>query len=231
MSPRLLTGALPAQIGCSGRRLQAQSATSTAGQNAPQGETKPAAAPQTATDHENAQPRSSDRRRAAKLYLAASKLFVDSQFEEAMKEYEQAAALDPTNANYRLAAGVARDHAVTALIQEAAKDRLLGNDAGDRAALERARALDPTNIEINQHLDELADDVARSQPQPLYEQSGSALAGPVQLEPTPGLHSFHLHEDREQIIAQVFRSLRPDGHARHQCASVPDPVRCGRRDL
>ncbi len=123
-----------------------------------------------------------------------------------MKGFEQAAALDPTDANYRLAAGVARNDAVTALIQEAAKDRLLGNEAADRAALERARALDPTNIEVNQHLDELADDVARSQPQPIYDQSGSALAGPVQLEPASGLHSFHLHADREQIIAQVFKA-------------------------
>ena len=123
-----------------------------------------------------------------------------------MKGFEQAAALDPTNADYRLASGVARNHAVTALIQEAAKDRLLGNEAAARVALERARALDPTNIEINQHLDELADDVARSQPQPLYEQSGSTLAGPVQLEPAPGVHSFHVHADRKQIILQVFRA-------------------------
>ncbi len=123
-----------------------------------------------------------------------------------MKDFEQAAALDPTNADYRLAAGVARDHAITALIQEAAKDRLLGNEGADRVALERARALDPNNIEVNQHLDELADDVARSQPQPLYEQNESNLAGPVQLEPSPGLHSFHLHADREQIIAQVFHA-------------------------
>jgi len=123
-----------------------------------------------------------------------------------MKGFEQAAALDPTNADYRLAAGVARNHAITALIQEAAKDRLLGNEAAARFALERARALDSTNIEINQHLDELADDAVRSQPQPLYGQSGSTLAGPVQLEPAPGLHSFHLRADRKQIIPQVFRA-------------------------
>ena len=123
-----------------------------------------------------------------------------------MKDFEQAAALDPTNADYQLAAGVARNHAVTALIQAAAKDRLLGNEAAARVALERARALDPTNIEINQHLDELADDAVRSQPQPIYSQNGSTLAGPVQLEPAPGVHSFHLHIDREQIIPQVFRA-------------------------
>lgn len=165
-----------------------------------------AATPQAASANKTAQPRPRDRRRAAKLYLASSKLFLDRQFEEAMKGFEQAAALDPANADYRLAAGVARSHAVTALIQDAAKDRLLGHQSAARAALERARALDPTNFEVSQHLDELADDTVRGQPQPLYEQSGSAPAGPVQLEPRPGLRSFHLHEDREEIIPQVFRA-------------------------
>jgi type II secretory pathway component GspD/PulD (secretin) len=175
-------------------------------QNTPTGATTQAAAPQATPENETAQPRTRDRRHAAKLYLAASKLFLDRQFEESMKGFEQAAELDPSNADYRLAAGVARSHAVTALIQDAAKDRLLGNEAAARAALERARALDPTNFEISQHLDELADDTVRSQPQPLYEQSGNELAGPVQLEPKPGVHSFHLHEDRERIIPQVFQA-------------------------
>jgi Flp pilus assembly secretin CpaC len=123
-----------------------------------------------------------------------------------MKGFEQAAALDPANADYRLAAGVARDHAVTALIQEAAKDRLQDNQPAARAALERARALDPTNFEVSQHLDELADDTVRSMPQPLYEQNGNRLAGPIELAPTAGLRSFHLHEDRKQIITEVFRA-------------------------
>jgi type II secretory pathway component GspD/PulD (secretin) len=197
LSLLLLAGALHAQTAAP---------AAPAGQSESQGEATPAAAPQAAPDRENAQPRSRDRRRAAKLYLDASKLFLDRQFEEAMKGFEQAAALDPTNADYRLAAGVARNHAVTALIQEAAKDRLLGNEAAARVALEHARTLDPTNPEINQHLDELADDVVRSQPQPLYEQSGNIPAGPVQLESAPGLHSFHLHADRKQIIPQVFRA-------------------------
>ena len=205
LSLLLLAGALPAQTAAPAVP-PGQSTAVPAGQSAPQGETTPATAPSATPDHESAQPRSIDRRRAAKLYLDASKLFLDRQFEEAMKGFEHAAALDPTNTNYRLAAGVARSHAVKELIQEAAKDRLLGNEAAARVALERARALDPTNIEINQHLDELADDVARSQPQPLYEQSGSTLAGPVQLEPAPGVHSFHVHADRKQIILQVFRA-------------------------
>jgi type II secretory pathway component GspD/PulD (secretin) len=189
--------------------LSAQTTNQTAASNpsTPGGATTPVAASHGAAANESTQPHTRDRRRAAKLYLAASKLFLDRQFEEAMKGFEQAAALDPTNADYQLAAGVARSHAVTALIQDAARDRLLDNQAAARAALERARALDPTNFEISQHLDELADDTVRSQPQPLYEQSGNELAGPVQLEPRPGLRSFHMHGDRERIISQVFQAF------------------------
>lgn len=188
--------------------LRAQTAAPAApsGQSSPQGESTPAPTPNAVPNQKSAHPRSGDRRRAAKLYLDASKLFLDRQFEEAMQGYEQAAALDPTIANYRLAADVARAHAVTELIQEAAKDRLLGNEAATRAALERARALDPTNIEVNQHLDELADEAAHDQPRSIYEQSDSSLAGPVQLEPAADVHSFHLREDREQIISQVFHA-------------------------
>ena len=90
--------------------------------------------------------RNSDRRKAAKLYLAASKLFVGEQFEEAMHGYEQAAALDPGNADYPLAASVARSHAVTALIQAAAKDRLRGDAGAARAALAHALELEPNKF-------------------------------------------------------------------------------------
>jgi tetratricopeptide (TPR) repeat protein len=91
-------------------------------------------------------PRNSDRRRAAKLYLAASKLFMDEHFEEAIKDYDEAARLDPGNSNYPLAADVARSHAVTALIQTAAKARLKGDAEGARAALAHALELDPRSL-------------------------------------------------------------------------------------
>lgn len=150
--------------------------------------------------------RDRDKDRAAKLYLDSSKLFVNRRFEEAMLGFEKAAALDPSNRNYPLAAGVARGHAVTALIQAAAKDRLLGNDSSARAALTRARALDPTNFEVSQHLDELADDAARSQPKSLYGQSAGKIANAEPLLPAPGTRSFHLHTDQRQTIDQVFKA-------------------------
>jgi Flp pilus assembly secretin CpaC len=201
----LLVGTLVAQT-ANPATPASQNTPPSAASSKPIGASTSAAANNTAAADETAQPHTRDRRRAAKLYLASTKLFLNRQFEEAMKGFEQASALDPTNANYRLAARVARTHAVTALIQDAAKDRLLGNEAASRAALERARALDPTNIEVSQHLDELGDDAIRGQPKPLYEQSGSDLGGPVELEPATGLHSFHLHEDQKQIIAQVLKA-------------------------
>lgn len=153
------------------------------------------------------QPREKDRRRAAKLYLEASKLFMDEHFEEALQAYEQAAKLDPGNANYRLATEVARSHAVTARIQLAAKARLSGNEAGARAALARALELDPRSVEATQHLYELGDEVASAQTKPLYEQAAGAAADVVQLAPQAGTHSFHLREGRRQVVQQVFKAF------------------------
>ena len=150
--------------------------------------------------------RNSDMRKAAKLYLASSKLFVDEHFEDAMRGFEKAATLDPGNANYRLAASLARSHAVTALIQATAKDRLRGDAAHARATLAHALELEPKNIQVIQHLYELGDDALLGQSRPAYEQAASTIGEAVKLEPTPGLHSFHLHTELRQIIPQVFKS-------------------------
>ncbi|HEY1805698.1 MAG TPA: hypothetical protein VGG45_14580 [Terracidiphilus sp.] len=151
-------------------------------------------------------PRSTDQRRAAKLYLDASKLFLDRQFDEAMQGFDRAAALDPSNANYRMAALVAKSHEVTSLIQEAAKDRLLNNEAGARAALTRALTLDPTNVEASQHLDDLADESVRAQPKSLYGQAAASIGGVETLLAAQAKQSFHLHTDQRQVIDQIFKA-------------------------
>lgn len=152
------------------------------------------------------QPRGSDLRRAAKLFLEASKLFEKEQFEEALRGYQQAAALDPGNSNYALAAELARSHAVTALIQTAAKERIRGDAAGERAALERALALDPRNIQVTEHLHEMGDDQARGQATPIYAQEAGEIGGPIELDTLAGVHSFHLHTDQKSTIQQVFKA-------------------------
>jgi general secretion pathway protein D len=199
---------LAAQTASPATTPQAGAPAATAGQGGTPGEAAqaPAGAATQAPAKGAKQPRSSDRRKAAKLYLESSKLFVDSQFEQAMKGFEEAADLDPTNNNYRMAAEVARGHLVTALIQAAAKDRLTGNNAAARAALERALQLDPKNFEASQHLDELGDEAAREEPKTLYERDVENLGKEPQLLAAPGRHSFHLHNDTRQTIEQVFQA-------------------------
>jgi general secretion pathway protein D len=151
-------------------------------------------------------PTNSQKRKATKLYLASSKLFVNSQFEAAMQGYLRAAELDPTNADYRMAAEVARSHAVTALIQSAAKARLIGDEASARAALAHALEIDPKSAEATQHLYELGDDAVRGQPQSPYSQTGNRLGDAAVLAPSLGVHSFHVRADQLQTIRQVFQA-------------------------
>jgi general secretion pathway protein D len=167
--------------------------------------------PATADRAEATKPvRGSARKRAASLFLDASKQFQKEHFEEAMLDYQRAAELDPTNANYRLAAELARSHLVTALIQQAAKARIRGDASAERAALEHALDLDPKNIQVTEHLRGMGDDATRGEEDAVLNpntggHSTTDLAPGVVLEPSSAVHSFHLHTDQRQIVQQVFK--------------------------
>jgi Flp pilus assembly secretin CpaC len=188
---------------------QAQAIDSPAPQSvsAPASAAKPAQEAVQLQESVQARPvRNSDRRRAAALYLAASKLFERELFEEAMRDYERAATLDPGNANYPLAASVARNHVLMTLIQAAAKDRMRGDEPGARAALAHALELDQKNIQVSQHLYELGDDALLGQSKPLYEEGAEAEGTADELAPQSGVHSFHLRTGQRQIFEQVFKA-------------------------
>ena len=205
----LLLAVLPGALQAQAPAPQAPAKTSTT-QNPPQAPPPSATPPQGAGQEESAKQakpaRNSDRRRAAKLYLASSKLYEKEQFEEALRGFEQAAKLDPANADYPLAANVARSHMVTALIQLAAKDRLRGGSAASRAALARALELDPGNAQIAEHLNQLGDDALLGQARPPYEESSTTLGETPELAPTATLQSFHLRAEQRQMIQQVFKA-------------------------
>lgn len=161
-----------------------------------------------------------ERRRAAKLYLAATRLYEKSQFAEAFENYQQAVKLDPTNNDYALALEIARSHAVTALIQTAAQDRTRGDTPGARAALSRARDLDPGNPQVTQHLAELGMSVVAASPFAPQPHDEDSLAGMQHLEPTPAVHSFHLRTNQRDLINRVFSAYGVE-------ATVDDSVRAG----
>lgn len=188
--------------------LPGPAAANSPAQTAPAADAPTTAKPASGKDEKAEKlPRSSDRRRAVKLFLEASKQFEKEQFEEAMQGYEEAAKLDPTNRDYALAAELARSHAVTALIQAAAKDRIRGDAAAERSALERALVLDPRNIQVTEHLHELGDDAVRGQTPPIYEQSTNGIGGSIALEPDRGVRSFHVRTDQRSAIQQVFKAF------------------------
>ncbi len=146
------------------------------------------------------------RRRAAKFFLTATKEFEKSQFDAAMRDYNEAAELDPTNTNYQAASQVARSHAVTDAIQVAAKARMQGDSTAERAALQHALELDPNNVAATEHLHEMADDAVAAQPKSLYEQASNDLGAAPILRPTDIVHSFHLRSDRRQLLQSVFKT-------------------------
>ncbi|MDE3188176.1 MAG: hypothetical protein KGM96_11750 [Acidobacteriota bacterium] len=148
-----------------------------------------------------------NRRRAAKLFLQASKLFDQEQFDAAMGAFEQAAALDPNNANYAMAAKLARSHQVTALIQAAARARTRNDSGAALAALEQARDLDPANAQVAEHLRSLSSDAVAGETKALYEEAAGDVGEAPSLEPAAGLKSFHLKTDRRQLIQKVFTAF------------------------
>lgn len=154
--------------------------------------------------------KSGNRRQAARLYLSGSKLFKDEQYEQAMGDYQQAATLDPSNSNYARAVEIARSHAVTALIQTAAKAQTQGDITRAVAALRHAQQLDPNNAEVAAHFTQFAGAAVPSQSNSLYDGAAGNVGRAPVLEPTSNIQSFHLKMDRRQLIVQVYKGYGID---------------------
>jgi general secretion pathway protein D len=150
------------------------------------------------------QPTGSERRRAAKLYLTAAKFYEQGKFEEALRDDQEALALDPGNGKYSMAVEVARAHAVTALIQTAAKARTQADTLAARAAIARAYQLDPGNPQLAPHLSELSEASISGDLKREREQAVSGLGALERLQPGPGVRNFHLHANQRSVIQNVF---------------------------
>ena len=142
-----------------------------------------------------------DKRAAAKAYLDGAHAIEDRNTRAAYDSFSKAASLDPTNADYKNAAVVAKAHFVTDLIQQAEKARILSKNDVAHARLAEALELDPTNPIVQQHIGDAAD---------LDDSSGksdditSSIADAIRLEPTPGKHSFHIRADALTLLRQVL---------------------------
>jgi hypothetical protein len=146
-------------------------------------------------------PTSHDKREAGKAYLAGAHAIEDRNTRAAYDAFNKAAALDPTNTDYKNAVVIAKAHFVTDLIQQAEKARILGKDDVSHARLAEALELDPTNPMVAQHIGDVAD--LTSTPFKTDDIS-STIADAIRLEPTAGTHSFHVRADGLSLLRQVL---------------------------
>ncbi|WP_263366178.1 type II secretion system protein GspD [Edaphobacter bradus] len=141
---------------------------------------------------------------AEDAYLAGARLLDRNDLAGAEARFEKAATLNPDNQDYALAASLAREHRVTELVQQAGKARLLGESKKAEALLAAARALDPQNSIVAQHLSSSPAPPAFNPEIQSLPQHGPAIAGPVRLMPGPGTSSFNIRGDSRDVVRQVM---------------------------
>jgi general secretion pathway protein D len=147
---------------------------------------------------------------AEDAYLAGARLLDRNDLDGAEAQFEKALQLNPTKSEYVQALALVRAHRITALVQQAGKARILGQNARADSLLAQARKLDPQNTIVAQHYDPGPIPVTFS---PRYDSDSeiSDLGGPVLLAPARTAHSFHLRSDIQDVLRQVTSAygIRP----------------------
>jgi general secretion pathway protein D len=148
---------------------------------------------------------------AEAAYLSGARFLDRKDLSGAETEFTKATRLDPANRDYASALSLTHQRHVIELVQQAGKARLLGQSQKADTLLAEARLLDPQNEFASQDVDlGVIPKVFRPEIEPWIKE-GPALVGPVTLLPDPGLKSFHLHADRQEVLKQVFAGygIRP----------------------
>ncbi len=141
-------------------------------------------------------------REAEDAYLQGAKEVERRDLEAAEKSFVRATQLNPNNRDYALALIVTREHRLTELVQQAAKQRELGNNQRAEELLVEARKLDPDNAVIAQHFGSSAIPAGSEL---LPDNSiANSLGGPVKLEPKPGKQDVHLRGNASAILRQLY---------------------------
>jgi general secretion pathway protein D len=143
-------------------------------------------------------------RAADDAYLDGARQLAHNDPVAAEQSFGHALALDPSKQEYALSLAVAKEHHVTALVQQAAKARLLGHSEEANKLFAEARKLDPDNAIVTQHLDQGALPVADAPGLTAAGDEIARLSGPIHLKPTPDHRSFHSRGDVQQVFREVY---------------------------
>jgi len=141
-------------------------------------------------------------REAEDAYLQGAKEVERQDLEAAEKNFVRATQLNPNNRDYALALIVTREHHLTELVHQAAKQRELGNNQRAEELLAEARKLDPNNAVIAQHFGASA--VPMGSELPAGNAVTDSLGGPILLEPKPGKQDVHLRGNASALLRQLY---------------------------
>lgn len=141
-------------------------------------------------------------REAEDAYLQGAREVDRKDLEAAEKSFLRATQLNPDNRDYALALIVTREHRLTELVQQAAKQRELGNSQRAEQLLEQARKLDPDNAVIAQHFGTSA--APAGSELPADSAVANSLGGSVKFEPKPGKQDVHLRGGASEVLRSLY---------------------------
>src|SRR6185437_4561201 len=172
------------------------------------------------------------RREAESAYMDGAKKLDRDELEAAQRAFEHAAMLDPGNGSYATAAIIARQHRIVELVRKVSQARSGGDENKAQSLLEQARAIDPGNPLVLEHVEPpmslsngqthagiapLAATPIADAEQSSAQQVGAGeaavpwsivpnAAGPIHLAPTRGTQSFNLGGDSYDVIRRLFQA-------------------------
>ncbi len=141
-----------------------------------------------------------DPQRAEDAYLAGARLLDRNDLVAAEAEFARAAALNPARQDYATAVALTRDHRVSDLIHQAAKERLTNHPDRADALIAEARKIDPANELVLQHAQD-ADAQAAIKKERLRTEP--SYAGPIELQPSATLQDLHLKGDTKNVVTRA----------------------------
>lgn len=135
-----------------------------------------------------------DRDAAEKSYLTGAKELRDGRFPQAEKDFARAVERNPLKPEYVQALLLAREHHVTDLLHEAARERA-SNPAAADALVAQAKTLDPSNPAVSQHTAPVAFKPVRTE----------RLAQSITLLHNASRHTYHLRADTKTLVQSIAR--------------------------
>ena len=145
-------------------------------------------------------------RAADDAFLAGSAFLEKDQPEKAEKAFEHAEKLNPEKQEYSVAAAIARENVVSAMVRKSQVMRSAGNSAGADALLASAAKLDPENELVTEHMHQTAEPQVQIEP---YLPSGDGVEQPryapvVEFTPLQQTASFHFRADAHEVLRRIL---------------------------